>query len=99
MTAQAIWQPKFSTREVLVAKTSVRDGKNYLFFCCDRNHTSLYSYDGTRVKNDGRLCSNGKIVCYAFSLDWLSDEGDLPDELVKIREREYAKYKRKFASK
>lgn len=98
MKVSPIWQPKFSTKEVLVAKIDVKPGKNYLFFCCDRNHTDLYSYDGDKVREYGRLCSNGKIVCYAFPLDWLTSEGDLPEELVPVRDREYAKFK-KFSSK
>lgn len=96
--AQPIWQPKFSTGEVLVDKRIVRDGKNYLFFCCDRNHPDLYSYDGTKVRESKRLCTNGKIICYHFPLDWLDNEGELPEEYHVIRDREYTKFK-KFASK
>lgn len=94
MIANPIWQPKFSTKEVLVAKLDVKPGKNYIYFVADRNHPDLYSYDGNRVKSDGRLCSNGKIICYAFPLDWLESEGDLPEEFVTTREKEYAKFKR-----
>ena len=98
MTAHPIWQPKFSTKEVLVAKLDVRPGKNYIYFVADRNHPDLYSYDGTLVKTKGRLCSNGKIICYAFPLDWLTSEGDLPEELIPIREKEYSKFKKYSAS-
>lgn len=94
MKATAIWQPKFSTKEVLVSKLEVKPGKNYLFFCCDRNHTDLYSFDGDEVKSKGRLCSNGKIICYAFPLDFLTSEGELPEEFVPIREKEYNKFKK-----
>ena len=94
MTANPIWQPKFSTKEVLVAKLDVKPGKNYIYFVADRNHPDLYSYDGNKVKSEGRLCSNGKIICYAFPLDWLNSEGDLPEEFIPIKEKEYSKFKR-----
>lgn len=94
MKAIPIWQPKFSTKEVLVSKMEVKSGKNYLFFCCDKNHPDLYSYDGDLVKKQGRLCSNGKIICYAFPLSFLTSEGDLPEEYLPIRKREYSKYKK-----
>lgn len=96
--AYPIWQPKFATKEVLVAKVNVRSGKNYIFFVADRNHLDLYSYDGDKVKSSGRLCTNGKIVCYAFPLDWLDSEGDLPEDLVEVREKEYNKFKRYVAN-
>ncbi len=94
-----IWQPKFCTREVLVAKTSIREGKNYLFFCGDRNHPDLYSFTGTEAIEHGRWCSNGKIVCLAFSLDLLKNEGELPEEFVPIRDKEYTKFKKAMANK
>ena len=97
MIANPIWQPKFSTKEVLVAKLDVRSGKNYIYFVADRNHPDLYSYDGDKVKADGRLCSNGKIVCYAFPLGWLTSEGPLPEEFVPVKEKEYSKFKKFFS--
>ena len=81
------------------AKLDVRSGKNYIYFVADRNHPDLYSYDGDKVKAEGRLCSNGKIICYAFPLDWLESEGDLPEEFIPIREREYNKFKQYSAKK
>lgn len=94
MRASLIWQPKFCTKEVLVDKLDVRPGKNYLYFVADRNHPDLYSYDGDKVRAEGRLCSNGKIICYAFPLDWLTSEGDLPKEFEPIREKAYDKFKK-----
>lgn len=94
MKASVIWQPKFSTKEVLVSKLAVKPGKNYLYFVADRNHMDLYSYDGDKVIEAGKFAFNGKIVCYAFPLDWLQSEGDLPEELEAEREKEYAKFKR-----
>lgn len=90
-----IWQPKFSTQEVLVATNKVRDGKNFVFFAGDRNHPDLYSYDGTKVKQDCKVTSNGKIYCYCIPLSWLNNEGDLPKELEQIKEQEYNKFKNK----
>lgn len=92
--ASVIWQPKFSTKEVLVAKLAVKPGKNYLYFVADRNHPDLYSYDGDKVRELGKFVFNGKIVCYAFPLDWLVSEGDLPEELEAEREKEYKKFKK-----
>ncbi len=93
MNAVCIWQPKFSTKVVLIDRLKVRSGKNYVFFAADVNHTSLYSYDGDKAKTCP-LTTNGKILCYNIPLDWLENEGDLPQELVAIRDREYAKFKR-----
>ena len=99
MTATVIWQPKFSTQEVLVSTLKVRDNKNYLFFVADRNHPDLYSYDGSKVKKECKITSNGKILCYNIPLSWLSNEGELPEELVKVRESEYIKFKNKVKKK
>lgn len=95
MNYVCIWQPKFSTQEVLVATNKVREGKNYLFFAGDRNHPDLYSYDGHKVKLNCKLTSNGKIYCYCIPLSWLENEGELPDELQTIRNQEYEKFKKR----
>lgn len=92
--ATPIWQMRFWDRTVLVNKQDVKNGKCYLFFCCDKNYPDLYSYDGAKVKQECKLCSNGKIYCYQIPVSWLENEGDLPAEFLPIREREYAKYKR-----
>ena len=94
MTASVIWQPKFSTQEVLVSTAKVREGKNYLFFAADRNHPDLYSYDGTKVKSECKITSNGKIYCYCIPLSWLVNEGELPEELVKVKEIELERFKK-----
>lgn len=94
MIANPIWQPKFKTGEVLVARLDVRPGKNYIYFVADRNHPDLYSYDGDKVKKEGKLCSNGKIICYAFPLDWLDSEGELPENYKARKELEYKKFQR-----
>ena len=90
-----IWQPKYCTKTVLVDTLKVRDGKNYLFFCCDKKlNNNLYSFDGTKVKSDCGLISNGKIMCYDIPLDYLNLEGDLPNTLKSIRDLEYNKYRK-----
>ena len=70
------------------------DGKGYLFFAADRNHQNLYSYDGGKVRKECRMVSNGKIFCYCIPLDWLVDEGELGEEEVKERERQYSRFRR-----
>lgn len=91
-----IWQPKFSTKEVLVATTKVREGKNYIFFVADRNFPDLYSFDGTKVKQNCKISSNGKILVYDIPLSYLSNEGELPEKLVTYKETEYEKFKKKM---
>lgn len=94
--AICIWQPKFSTQEVLVATTKVRDGKNYVFFVADRNYMDLYSFDGNKVKKECKISSNGKILVYDIPLSWLNNEGELPQNLVSYRQQEYDKFKKKM---
>ena len=91
MNVTVIWQPKYCTKEVLVSTMKVRDGKNYLFFAEANSYPDLYSYDGTKVKKECNVTSNGKIYCYCIPLSWLNSEGDLPTDLIPIRERELTK--------
>lgn len=99
MRATCIWQPKFSTQEVLVATTKIIDGKNYLFFAGDRNHPDLYSFNGEKVKSECKISSNGKILCYNIPLSWLNNEGDLPEECARVRDAEYLRFKNKMKKK
>lgn len=94
-----IWQPKYSTQEVLAATSKVRDGKNYIFFVADRNWIDLYSFDGTKVKETCKISSNGKIPVYAIPLSYLNNEGELPKKLIAFRQREYDKFKLKSKKK
>ena len=94
-TAIRIWQPKYCTKEVLVAVSKVRPSKNYVYFCADRNWEDLYSFDGEKVINECKVTSNGKIDCYCVPLSWLRNEGELPEKLVSIREEEYEKFKKR----
>lgn len=93
MKASVIWSPRYWDKKVLVATRDVRPEKCYLFFCCDRNYSDLYSYDGVKVQEECKICSNGKIYCYEIPLEWLKNEGELSEEFQKIRDSEYQKYK------
>ena len=94
MKATCIWQPKFCTREALVALEKVPNGKGYLYFAADRNHPDLYSYDGAKVRKECRMVSNGKIFCYCIPLDWLVDEGELPEDERREQARQYARFRK-----
>lgn len=94
MTASAIWMPRYWDKMVLVDKKNIRSGKNYLFFVVDKRYPDLYSYDGDRVKKECKLVSNGKIYCYQIPMDWLNNEGDLPQEFMAEKDREYQKYQK-----
>ena len=96
MKAVCIWQPRYWDKKVLVATDKVREGKNYVYFCADRNMQDLYSYDGTKVRNECKVCSNGKIYCYEIPLHWLVNEGDLPQELIEVKNAQYNKFKTKM---
>jgi hypothetical protein len=99
MKATCIWQPRYWDRKVLVSIREVRPGKNFLFFCSDRNWNDLYSYDGSKVKEKCEVGTNGKIAVYEIPLDWLENEGDLPEQFVEVRKQEYAKYRKKMLKK
>lgn len=91
--AVCIWQPKYCTKEVLVATNKVKPGKNLVFFAGDKTYKDLYSYDGDKVRSDCKITSNGKIYCYCIPLSWLSNEGELPENLKEIQINEYNKFK------
>ena len=93
MIATCIWQPKYCTRKVLIATNKVKAEKCYVYFCCDRNYPDLYSYDGLKVRQECKITTNGKIPCFEIPLDWLVNEGELPDNLKLIQQKEYEKYK------
>ena len=98
--AIAIWQPKYCTKSVLVDVGKVSFGRNELFFCCDDNLKSLYSFDGDRVISEAHVTNNGKIMCYSIPMGWLNEEGPLPEKYGYIVKRERAKYEaRKDAHK
>jgi hypothetical protein len=79
---------------VLVDRKNIGSGKNYLYFVVDAKYPYLYSFDGDRVKKECKLTSNGKIYCYQIPLDWLNSEGDLPEEFLPTKNKEYQKYQK-----
>lgn len=93
MKAYPIWQMKFCTQSVLVDTSKVSREKTYIYFVADRNHPDLYSFDGAKVRDECKLIFNGKIYCFDIPFEWLTNEGDLPSELVAQREKEYERYK------
>lgn len=99
MSVCCIWQPKYSTMEVLIATSKVGSGKNYVYFAGDRNRQDLYSYDGDKVRNSCKITSNGKLYCFCIPLSWLVSEGELPAQYRLQRDVEYAKFKSKFGKK
>lgn len=63
-----IWQPRWKDRKVLIACYKVGDGDVFVRF------TKTPSMEGTWVvSNDivrgSEVCTNGKVRCYAVSLD------------------------------
>ena len=99
MSVCCIWQPKYSTKEVLIATNKVGNGKNYVFFAGDRNWKDLYSYDGEKVRKYCKISTNGKIYCFCIPLSWLVSEGDLPTEYQLQRDKEYENFKKKYSKK
>lgn len=96
VNATVIWQPRYWDKKVLVDRKDVRPEKCFVYFACDRNLPDLYSYDGSKVREECGMTTNGKIVVYEIPLDWLDNEGELPKEFISIRDKEYAKYKKKM---
>jgi len=90
--AIAIWQPKYCTKEVLVDVSKVSFGRNELFFCCDDALPSLYSFDGNKVITEAKATTNGRILCYAIPMGWLTEEGPLPEKYQYVKDRERAKW-------
>lgn len=94
IVANPIWMPRYWDKKVLVDKSKVRNGKNYLYFVVDKKLPDLYSYDGTKVKDECRLTTNGKIYCYEIPLEWLNNEGELPEEFLSTKQKEFNKYQK-----
>ncbi len=98
-TIAKIYQPKYKTKEVLVHTRCVDYKRCYLFFVGDRNWKNLYSFDGARVMQECPMQKNGRGLVYVIPLDFLEDEGELPDELERERQRLYPDWKKKFTKK
>ena len=93
MRAFPIWQMKYCTQSVLVDTSKVGRDKCYIYFVADRNHKDLYSFDGAKVRDNCKIIFNSKIYCYDIPFEWLTNEGELPQELEKSREIEYERFK------
>lgn len=40
------------------------------------------------------MVSNGKIFCYCIPLDWLVDEGELPEDEKREQARQHARFRK-----
>ena len=78
----------------MIDTMKVSNNKVYLYFVADRNYPNLYSIDGREVRSKCKIGSNGKIYCYYVPLTMLTNEGELPEEIQKCREKEYIKFKK-----
>jgi hypothetical protein len=94
MNASPIWMPRYWDKTVLVDRKNIKSGKNYLYFVVDPKYPYLYSFDGDKVKKECKLTSNGKIYCYQIPMDWLNSEGDVPQEFLSTKDKEYQKYQK-----
>jgi hypothetical protein len=94
MKAIPIWSPRYWDKKVLVDVSKLQPDTTFIFFCCDRNLTDLYAIDSNRVRENCSVCTNGKIDCYEIPLSYLRSMGDLPEEYIAIRDREYSKFKK-----
>lgn len=91
MKAICLWTQKYKTRQALVDMRKVRDGKNYLYFAAEKSLPYLYSF----TKEDAEKCEvvyNGRILCYGIPVAMLNCEGELPEELIGVRDAEKRRY-------
>ena len=66
-----IWQPKYSTKKVLIAKYKVSPGKNTIKFTKAKHLKDMkFEIDSMDIVNCP-LESNGTIPCYAVPFDKL----------------------------
>lgn len=64
-----IWQPRWHDRRVLVDVKKVREGVNYLRFTKSPSlGKGLWTFDGTVVRRECEVDTNGKIPCFAIPL-------------------------------
>lgn len=74
-----IWQPRYHDRVVLVDVKKVREGTNYLRFTkAPSMGKGLYTFDGTVVRRECELDTNGKIPCFAIPLYMLVEQKENP---------------------
>jgi hypothetical protein len=68
-----IWQPRWKYRCVLVAVGRVREGFNFLRFTKTPSMKGIYRFDGTYVRQECEVQSNGKIPCFVIPLYMLTE--------------------------
>ena len=74
-----IWQPRWHDRVVLVDVKKVKEGTNYLRFTkAPSLGKGLWSFDGTTVRRECELDSNGKLECFAVPLYMLVEVKEKP---------------------
>lgn len=74
-----VWAPRYHDRVALVAVRKVKDGTNYLRFTkAPSMGKGLYSFDGTVVRRECELDTNGKIPCFAIPLYMLVEVKEKP---------------------
>lgn len=78
MTVIEIWQPRWHDRTVLVKTERVKDGWNYLRFTKTPSMTGLYRFNGTTVREECEVQSNGKILCFVIPLYMLMEVKEKP---------------------
>ena len=66
-----IWHPRYFDRTVLIAKYKVKDGTNKIIFTKAKTLMGkTFTMDGQRIR-EYPLETNGKIPCYAVSMEEL----------------------------
>ena len=74
-----IWQPRWHDRVVLVDVKKVREGTNYIRFTkAPSLGKGLWKFDGTLVRRECELDSNGKLECFAIPLYMLTEIKENP---------------------
>lgn len=91
-----IWEPKWKTREVLIAKNKIKKGKNLLVFTKSPSLKGrVFSFDGQSVKDacDTQKIGKGyQIDCYRVPFGMLKEEEDLcydteVKQIMRVAER------------
>ena len=69
-----IWQPRWRDRCVLVAVTKVTEGPNFIRFTkAPSLGTNLYRFDGSYIRRNCEVQSNGKIECFVVPMYLLTE--------------------------
>lgn len=68
-----IWAPRYKDRTVLVATTKVTEGFNFIRFTKAPHLQGLYRFDGSYVRRECEVQSNGKIPCFVIPMYLLTE--------------------------